>query len=93
MAKLFALNRIILADDTVIPRHSVFDAKPEQAKQFDKLGAARPATEDEIKAAAHQAAIDDGTAYGEVPVISKAEPLEIPPTDADGDPKAAPKGK
>lgn len=91
MAKLFALNQIIMADDTVVPRNSVFDTTPEQAKQFDKLGAARPATADEIADAAHKAAIEDGTAYGEVPVINKAEPLEIPPTDADGDPKAAPK--
>lgn len=92
MAKMFALNRIIRADDEVVERHTVFDATPAEANHLDALKAARPATADEIKAAAHKAAIADGTAYGEIPVVTKAEHLEIPPTDADGDPKALPKG-
>ena len=63
MPKLYSLNKIVMPDNTVIPRRSVFDATVEQAKQFDKLGAARPATEDEIKAAKDAAAEADGTAF------------------------------
>lgn len=51
MPKLFAKNRIIRPDGTVVEPHRVFDATPEQARQFDHLNAAQPAREDEIKAA------------------------------------------
>lgn len=51
MPKLFAKNRIIRPDGTVVEPRTVFDATPEQARQFDRLNAARPATEAEIKAA------------------------------------------
>ena len=51
MAKLYAKNRIILPDGTEVEPRTVFDATPEQARQFDHLNAARPATEAEIKAA------------------------------------------
>lgn len=60
MAKLYAKHEIILPGDVVIPKRSVFDATPAQAKQFDKLGAARPATPAEIKAAEAAEAAKNG---------------------------------
>lgn len=50
MPKLYAKNRIIMPDGADIPPRRVFDATPEQARQFDHLNAARPATEAEITA-------------------------------------------
>ncbi|WP_333683075.1 hypothetical protein [Pontibaca methylaminivorans] len=52
MAKMLAKTQIIMPDDVVIAKGTVFDATPEQARQFDHLNAARAATEAEIKAAA-----------------------------------------
>lgn len=51
MPKMFSRHTIQMPDGTVIQPRTVFDATPEQAKQFDHLNAARPATEAEIKAA------------------------------------------
>lgn len=55
MAKLYSLTKILQADDAMLDKGKVFDATPEQAKAFDALGAARPATDDEIKAAKAEA--------------------------------------
>lgn len=62
MAKLFANNPIILEGDVTIPARTVFDATPAQAKQFDKLGAARPATAEEVKAWTEAEASKNGVA-------------------------------
>ena len=62
MAKLYAKNPIILEGDVAIPARTVFDATPAQAKQFDKLGAARPATAEEVKAWADAEAAKNGMA-------------------------------
>lgn len=51
MPKMFSRHTIQMPDGAEIPPRTVFDATPEQAKQFDHLNAARPATEAEIKAA------------------------------------------
>lgn len=75
MPKLFALTQIIMPDGTEHDRKSVFDGTVAQAKQFDTLKAARPATEKEIEAAAEAKAIADGTsAYAnfEAPAAEKA---------------------
>lgn len=55
MAKLYAKTRIVMPDGSEILPRTVFDATPEQARQFDHLNAARPATEAEIKKAAKRA--------------------------------------
>lgn len=73
MPKLFALNKIIMPDETVVERRTVFDATVEQAKQFDKLGAARPATEAEIKQAKEASAAADGTAFFSEAAIQASE--------------------
>ena len=90
MAKLYAFHQIVLPDETVVPPKTVFDATPTQAKQFDKLGAARPATEAEILAAAEKKAAEDGVSFDE-PQLPLAEAK--PASGAPGDPQAAPKGK
>ena len=104
MPKLFALTQIILADDKVVARNSVFDATVAQAKQFDALKAARPATEAEIKAAEKAAAEADGTAFLEnadtaarpsadsQPVKGEVD-VTMPDSGAPGDPQSKPKGK
>lgn len=51
MPKLYAINKIIMPDDKIIEPRRVFDATVEQARQFDHLNAARPATKEEIDAA------------------------------------------
>lgn len=95
MAKMYALNRIILEEDKVVPRHTVFDASPAQAKQFDALKAARPATAEEIALAKETAAIEDGTAFLEGPSPNDPEPTDAvkPVSGAPGDPQSPPKGK
>lgn len=95
MAKLYALHQIILEDDKVVPRHTVFDATPAQAKQFDALKAARPATAEEINAAKEAAAIADGSAFAEGPSPNDPAPVESvkPASGAPGDPQSPPKGK
>jgi hypothetical protein len=65
MAKMFAKSQIIMPDGSVVARKSVFEATPAQAKQFDALDAARPATSDEIAAAARAKALADGEPYEE----------------------------
>lgn len=104
MAKLFALTQIILPDDVVVPRHTVFDATPAQAKQFDALKAARHATKEEIDAAKEAAAIADGTAFlenaetADRPAVD-AQPVKgavdatMPDSGAPSDPQSRPKSK
>jgi hypothetical protein len=62
MAKMFARTKIILPDDVVVPKGAVFEATPQQARQFDHLNAARVATVAEIKAAEDAQAKADGLA-------------------------------
>ncbi|RWR12043.1 hypothetical protein [Paenirhodobacter populi] len=62
MAKLYAKTQIILPGDVIVPKGSVFDATPQQAKQFDHLNAARVATAAEVKAAEEAQAKADGLA-------------------------------
>ena len=62
MAKLYAKNQVIMPGDVIVPAKAVFDATPVQARQFDKLGAARPATPAEIKAAETAEAAKNGVA-------------------------------
>ena len=64
MAKLFSKMKIIMPGDVVIPARTVFDATPSEARQFDALKSARPATADEIKAHAEELAKANGSAYG-----------------------------
>lgn len=60
MSKLYAKHQILMPEDVIVPAKAVFDATPAQAKQFDKLGAARPATAAEIKAAEAAEAAKNG---------------------------------
>lgn len=62
MAKLYSKTKIIRGDK-VIPKQTVFDATPSEAKQFDVLNAARPATADEVKAHAEAEAKANGKAF------------------------------
>lgn len=95
MAKMYALHQIILEDDKVVPRHTVFDATPAQAKQFDSLKAARPATAEEVAAANELAAKADGSAFVEGPSPNDPTPAPSvkPASGAPGDPQSPPKGK
>lgn len=88
MVKLYAKNRIVMPDDTIVERKEVFEATPTQAKQFDALNAARPATAEEIKAAADAAAVADGTAF-----FSEAELAASERTVSSEVPQAAEKGR
>lgn len=91
MAKMFAKTMIIMPNDIVVKKGAVFDCTPAQAKQFDGLKSARPATADEIAAAATAAAIADGSAFIEPEVV---QPVSVKPmSNAPGDPQGAPKGK
>ncbi|MFN3312583.1 MAG: hypothetical protein ACK46Q_03850 [Hyphomonas sp.] len=66
MAKLFSKTKIIRAKDgveEVIPKRTVFYATPSEAKQFDALKSARPATADEIKTHAEAQAKANGSAF------------------------------
>ncbi|MBI1620014.1 hypothetical protein [Aquamicrobium zhengzhouense] len=95
MAKMYALHQIILEDDKVVPRHTVFDATPAQAKQFDALKAARPATAEEVAEAKEAAAKADGSAFAEGPSPNDPSPADNlkPASGAPGDPQSPPKGK
>ncbi|RNF33717.1 hypothetical protein [Paracoccus methylarcula] len=62
MAKMLAKTDIIMPDDVLITKGSVFDASPAQARQFDHLNAARAATEAEIKQAEANRKKANGTA-------------------------------
>ncbi|AUM72920.1 hypothetical protein [Paracoccus jeotgali] len=62
MAKLFSKTKIIRGEE-VIPARTVFEATPSEAKQFDALKSARPATADEVKAHAEAQAKADGTTF------------------------------
>ncbi len=90
MANMFSKTAILMPDDKLIPKGVVFPCTPAQAKQFDALGSARPATEAEIAAAAQAQAIADGTAFAEPEL-----PIETqkPASRAPGDPQGEPKGK
>lgn len=103
MAKMFALNKILLPGDVEVPKHSVFDAKPALANQLQKLGSARQATRGEIDAAEAKASAQQGTAFesakaddGEM-IASGVKPApekKAPPTSgAKGDPQSAPNSK
>ena len=67
MVKLYSKMKIIRHTkdgvEEVIPKRTVFDGTPAEAKQFDALKSARPATADEIKAHAEAQALADGSAY------------------------------
>lgn len=101
MAKLFALNKIILpatdkdGKEQLIDKGRVFDATPAQAKQFDAIKAARPATDAEIAADKEAKAIADGTAFvAPAPSDSVVETeADTPPAAVTGDPKGIPKGR
>lgn len=101
MAKLFSFSKIILPPDDKHPEErlilkgKVFDATPEQAKQFDAIKAARPATKEEIEAAKEEEAIANGTAFvAPAPSDSVVEDNDpVVASTAAGDPKAVPKGK
>lgn len=96
MAKLYALTQVLLGEDKLVPRHTVFDATPAQAKQLDALKAARPATAEEIALAKEAAAIEDGTAFLENgPSPNDPSPADAvkPTSGAPGDPQSPPKGK
>lgn len=101
MAKMYSLTKIIMPDpktgeEILIPKNKVFDATPEQAKQFDALKSARQATNDEIAAAKDAEKIADGTAFvapaPSDPVVDDAEPARET-SGVSGDPKNIPKGK
>lgn len=49
MAWMTALNDIILGDQPIAAK-TTFECKPEDAKSLDALKAARPATEEEVRA-------------------------------------------
>lgn len=94
MPKLYAINKIIMPDDTIVEPRRVFDATVEQAKQFDKLKAARPATKEEIDAEKERAAVEDGTAFFTEDQVRAAEvpnAVELPVSGADNDPNGKPK--
>lgn len=63
MPKMFSKTKIILPDDTLVEKGVVFNATVEQAKQYDILNAARPATNEEIAAAKEAESIADGSAF------------------------------
>jgi len=93
MAKLFSKTKIIRVNDgveEVIPKGVVFDATPTEAKQFDALKSARPATAEEVSAHNYRLAVSQGQVVAE-PAAPVAEPL--PDSGAVGDPRSAPKGK
>ena len=63
MVKLYSKTKILRGEE-VIPARTVFDATPSEARQFDALKSARPATAEEIKAHAEAQAKANGSAYG-----------------------------
>lgn len=99
MAKLFSKMKIIRHTkdgvEEVIPKRTVFDATPAEAKQFDALKSARPATADEVKADKERRELDQGITF-QNPAPSDAvleAPAALPDSGAQGDPKSAPKGR
>lgn len=89
MAKMFALTSILMPDNTMVERRTVFTCTPAQAKQFDKLRSARPATPAEIEAADRAEAEANGTAFLREAAVEATKPA----SGAPGDPQGAPKGK
>ncbi len=117
MAKIFAYalhtvhlppategGTITIVDASTKDKVSVFETNADQLAQLERLGAARPATEDEI--AIHQAAIAKANGQVLVPVGSDSDaepelPIDPPADDApvddspsktaDKDPSAKPK--
>lgn len=99
MAKLYSATKIIRRDkkgvEEIIPRNSVFDATVAEAKQYDALKAARPATEAEVKAHDERVALSQGQTF-QAPAPSDAvleAPTPMPDSGAQNDPKSAPKAK
>ncbi|MDO5646306.1 hypothetical protein [Paracoccus sp. (in: a-proteobacteria)] len=94
MPKLISVTQIIMPAGkdgavTVIGKNEVFDATVAQAKHFDALGAARPATEDEIKRAGEKADVANG--LSDAPSIEE-QIIVQPDSGAPGDPQSKPKG-
>lgn len=93
MIDLYAITGILMPDNVKVEPKTVFKATVRQAKQFDKLGAARPATEAEIKAHREAKAIanamDPDAPELELPAPAAAK---APPSGAPGDPQSNPKG-
>ena len=99
MVKLYSKMKIIRHTkdgvEEVIPKRTVFDGTPAEAKQFDALNSARPATAEEIKDDKERRDLDEGLTFqNPAPsdaVLELAEPM--PDSGAAGDPKSAPKGR
>lgn len=93
MAKLYALSRIVRQDkkdqEEEILRNTVFDAVAADAKSLCDMGAARPASKEEIENAGQLELIatqlDESVA---MPIITD---VAVPESGAAGDPNAAPK--
>ena len=99
MVKLYSKMKIIRHTkdgvEEVIPKRTVFDGTPAEAKQFDALNSARPATAEEIKDDKDRRDLDQGIAF-QNPAPSDAvleAPAALPDSGAHGDPNSAPKGK
>ena len=99
MVKLYSKMKIIRHTkdgvEEVIPKRTVFDGTPAEAKQFDALNSARPATAEEIKDDKERRDLDQGIAF-QNPAPSDAvleAPASLPDSGAHGDPKSAPKGR
>jgi hypothetical protein len=100
MVKLFALHRIIRTTkdgaEEEVPRRTVFEATPTEAKQYDVLKSARPATKDEIKRSDELRALADGKTFAETVVAPPPEstdkgapPVSIAAEDPNGRPQKA----
>ena len=99
MVKLYSKMKIIRHTkdgvEEVIPKRTVFDGPPAEAKQFDALNSARPATAAEIKDDKERRDLDEGLTF-QNPAPSDAvleAPAALPDSGAHGDPKSAPKGR
>lgn len=62
IARMYATTAILMPERVFIAKGEVFEATPAQAKQLDRLNAARTATAAEIKAADEAKAKAEGTA-------------------------------
>ena len=99
MVKLYSKMKIIRHTkdgvEEVIPKRTVFDGTPAEAKQFDALNSARPATAEEIEDDKERRDLDEGLTF-QNPAPSDAvleAPAALPDSGAHGDPKSAPKGR
>ena len=102
MVKLYSKMKIIRHTkdgvEEVIPKRTVFDGTPAEAKQFDALNSARPATAEEIKDDKERRDLDEGlTSQNPAPsdavLAGPEETVAMPDSGAYGDPNSAPKGK